>query len=328
MSVSIQRQSDDFDLITLTSSKGSSLTLSQFGAGMYSFLIGGVQMLSSPASYDDYANSKSYYGKFIGPIAGRIKGGKANVGGKEWALPINESPNSLHSASLCYAFHSFEYETKEDEKSLSVTFKAHFPASKGQYNASVDACIAYTLSQDEDKISIVMSCTPDEDAPINLTNHAYFCLGQDSVYSCLLRIRQKAVARYSEGMLLKEFAVPPKALDFSKGKTVGEDIDSPELRDAGGLDHAFLLEEGASPQAELIGKDFILEVSTDAPALQVYATNYPLLGQKMIQGCLDEKGSGITFEAVSRMDKSLVCPKGIGQRRNIVYSFKKRGEES
>lgn len=328
MSVLIQKQSDGFDLITLTSSKGSSLTLSQFGAGMYSFLIGGAQMLSSSASYSDYANSKSYYGKFIGPIAGRVGEGRIYVGDKRWFLPINESHNSLHSASLCYAFFPFEYEISENEEALSVTFERHFPASIGQYNASVDARIVYTLSQKEDKISIAMSCLPDTDAPLNITNHAYFCLGQDNVYSCLLKIRQKGVASYSSGMLLKEFIRPSKALDFSKGKTVGLDINSPDLRDVGGLDHAFLVEGGPLPQAELIGKDFSLEVSTDAPALQIYATNYPIMGQKMIQGCLDSKGSGITFEAVSRMDESLICPKGIKQTRNVTFSFKRRGEGS
>lgn len=326
MSVNIYKQSDGRDLIEIVSKKGSVLTLSQFGAGMYSFRIQEKQMLASPSEYEIYASSKSYYGKFVGPIAGRIEKGEIEVGEEKCHLPLNEGRNSLHSGNLCYAFSSFDYEVEENPRFIKVTFKKKFPASKGEYNANIEACLSYTLEQENDKIFLAMSAIPDVDAPINLTNHAYFCLGQESVYPCLLKVSHKKVARYREGMLLKGFEMPCKALDFSKGKTVGEDILSNELSDVGGLDHAFLLDK-EGPQATLSGKSFVLNVYTDAPALQIYATNYPVLGQKMALGNLDGKGSGITFEPVSRMDESLICRKGVGQTRNIVFSFERREVE-
>ncbi len=328
MSVSVHKQSDGYDLIEVVSRKGSVLTLSQFGAGMYSFLIEGKQMLAAPKDYLTYAHSKSYYGKFVGPIAGRIENGNIVVGEKACRLPINEGSNSLHSGSLCYAFSPFEYEIKETDVSTTVIFAKKFSSCFGQYNANVDASISYTLDQENDTISIVMSAIPDIAAPINLTNHAYFCLGQESIYPCLLKLRQKEVAVYHEGMLLARFEKPLEELDFSKGKTVGKDILAPSLvSSVGGLDHAFLLEEGEAPQATLIGKDYVLEVTTDAPCFQIYATNYPVSGQKMLLGNEDSKGSGITFEPVSRMDESLMCDKNVNQIRNVVFSFKRKGEE-
>lgn len=321
MKVEIQKQSDGLDLISLTSKKGSCLRLSQYGAGMFSFLIEGKEMLARPARYEDYTQSKSYYGKFVGPVAGRVKEGILQENGKTFRLPINEHGNSLHSGSLCYAFAPFAYAMEEKEESAVVRFSSTFPACEA-FPATVEALIEYELFKEEDRIEIKMSLTPDSPCPLNPTLHTYYCLGETSVYPMKLTLKKGQVGLYDEVLLPLGFG-ENEALDFSKGKAVGEDAFSPDTLPVGGIDHAFLSEEKETI-ALLEGKEFTLEAKTSAPAFQIYATNFPVHNLLLGDGKLDHQGSGITFEPVSRMDQSLFHQGGKAFARTQSLKFSKR----
>lgn len=321
MKVEIQKQSDGLDLISLTSKKGSCLRLSQYGAGMFSFLIEGREMLVRPARYEDYTQSKSYYGKFVGPVAGRVKEGILEENGKTFRLPINDHGNSLHSGSLCYAFAPFSYAVEEKKESALVKFSSTFPACEA-FPASVEASIEYELFEEEDRIEIKMSLTPDAPCPLNPTLHTYYCLGETSVYPMKLTLKEGLVGKYDEVLLPLGFEKNP-ALDFSKGKAVGQDAFSKDTLPVGGIDHAFLSEEKETI-ALLEGKEFALETKTSAPAFQIYATNFPVHNLLLGDGKLDHQGSGITFEPVSRMDQSLFHQGGKAFARTQSLKFSKR----
>ena len=322
MKIETQRQSDGFDLLTLTSRKGSCLRLSQLGAGMFSFLIEGREMLARPARYEDYAQSRSYYGKFVGPVAGRVKGGILEGEGRTFRLPTNERGNSLHSGSLCYAFAPFSYAVEEKADSAVVKFSSAFPACE-DFPARVEASIEYRLFEDEDRIEIEMALIPDSPCPLNPTLHAYYCLGQDSVYPMKLTLGPRKVGVYDEDLLPLGFG-ENRALDFSLGKAVGEEAFSPDTLPVGGIDHAFLAERKDN-KAVLEGKERLLEVSASAPAFQIYATNFPVHNLLLGDGRLDHQGSGITFEPVSRMDRNLFRPAGEPFLRKLSLFFKKGG---
>ena len=313
-------------LIKATNDCGMVMSLSSFGAGLFSLDYEGKSMLGQPASYEDYAYSTGYYGKTVGPIAGRIKEGKYEMGGKTYQLPINENGNCLHSASLCYAFAHFDYETQESEESIEVRFFASFPSSPC-FPASSKVEVIYSLARKEASLKITMKVTPDAPIPLNVTNHAYFNLGgEKNVHADTLTLKQREVARYSSSaLLLDRFDKPSKELDFSSPKRIGEDVDSPSLLPVTGYDHCFLLSSSSGPKAVLENAAYRLEIDTDADGLQIYSANFPVSGQLMQSGHLDERASGITFEPVSRMDKSLIYDKGKTWTRFISYRFIKKG---
>ncbi len=323
----IEKVSNGEKLITIANRCGVRVTFSTLGAGLFSLSYEGKSMLSHPASYDDYAYSKSYYGKTVGPIAGRVPQGKYEAGGKAYQLPLNENGNCLHSASLCYAFCHFDYEIEEKEECIDARFFASFPSSEGAFPADVDVEVTYSLSLDEPLLTLKMKATPDEDCPLNITNHSYFNLGgEKNLYGDLLSLKQTEVARYSSSsLLLDRFAPPSEELDFSSPKAIGEGVDSPALLPVTGYDHCFLLSSSPGPKAVLENASYRLEIDTDADGLQIYSTNFPIEGQPMQSGYPDERASGITFEPVSRMDESLVSPKGKAWKRAISYRFVKKG---
>ena len=313
-------------LITIRNDCSLSVTLSSFGAGLFAIDYCGKNMLSHPASYDDYAYSTGYYGKTVGPVAGRIPEGKYEIGSKKYQMPINEKGNCLHSASLCYAFAHFDYQIEEKKETIDVVFKASFPLSEGAFPANTEVEVVYSLSRKEPYLTLTMKATPDEDCPLNLTNHAYFNLGgEKNLYKDILTLKQGEVARYSSSaLLLDHFEKANEELDFSSPKEIGKGVDSPSLLPVTGYDHCFLLLPIPGPKAILENQDYRLEIDTDAQGLQIYSTNFPTEGQLMQSGHLDERASGITFEPVSRMDESLICKKGVTWTRSISYRFSKK----
>ena len=325
-SVGIKEVKNGEKLITITNECPLGVTLSSFGAGLFAIDYGGKSMLSHPASYEDYAYSTGYYGKTVGPVAGRIPQGKYKIGDKEYQMPINENGNCLHSATLTYAFAHFDYEIYEKEETIEAVFKASFPSSEGAFPANTKVEVTYSLSRNEPNLTITMKATPDADCPLNITNHAYFNLGgEKNLYEDVLTLKQGDVARYSSSaLLLDHFEKANEELDFSSSKPIGKGVDSPSLLPVTGYDHCFLLQKGTGPKAILENKSYRLEIDTDADGLQIYSTNFPAEGQLMQSGHLDERASGITFEPVSRMDESLICKKGETWARHISYRFIKK----
>lgn len=325
-SVRIETAESGEKLIAIENDCQLSVTLSSLGAGLFAIRYGGASMLSHPSSYEDYAYSKSYYGKTVGPVAGRIPNGKYEIDGKEYQMPVNENGNCLHSASLTYAFAHFDFKVEEKEKAIDVRFQARFPSEEGAFPADTEVEILYSLSREEPLLALTMKATPNERCPLNITNHAYFNLGgEKNLCGDTLTLKQGEVARYSSSALLLDcFKRPSKELDFSSPKRIGQDIDSPALLPVTGYDHCFLLLDEPGAKATLENEDYRLEVDTDAPGLQIYSTNFPIKGQLMQSGRLDERASGITFEPVSRMDKSLLCEKNRTWARHISYRFTKK----
>ncbi len=325
-SVHIEKVKNGEKLIEISNDCSLSVTLSSLGAGLFAVRYDGKSMLSHPYSYDDYVYSKSYYGKTVGPVAGRIPKGRYRVGDREYQMPLNENGNCLHSATLTYAFAHFDCKVEEKKEAIDVLFQAVFPFSEGAFPADTEVEILYSLSRAEPLLTISMKATPNESCPLNITNHAYFNLGgEKNLYEDTLTLKQGEVARYSSSsLLLDHFEKPNKELDFSAPKAIGQDIDSPSLLPVTGYDHCFLLLDGPGPKAVLENRGYRLEIDTDAQGLQIYSTNFPIEGQLMQSGQLDERASGITFEPVSRMDQSLVCEKNKAWTRRISYRFIKK----
>ena len=92
------------------------------------------------------------------------------------------------------------------------------------------------------------------------------------------------------------------APERSHGKRLGEEISDPLLQNSPtkGYDHGFIFDSGdeAKHKAILSNEHYLMEVFTDAPAVQVYSDNYPRLNMPLTNGHKEGPHSGITLECV------------------------------
>ncbi len=292
---------------TLKNSQGLEVVLSDLGASIYYIKYQDEYMTLSIKNKSDFINKHIYHGKTIGPIANRIPNGILKFGDKEFHYQKNERGNCLHSG---------------DEGIENLIFSSEVEGNKVTFTLNKEGVhyrIIYELN--EEGLSLIHEVQVDEDTPISLTNHAYFCLGDENINHLYLLIpADKFVEADSKNLLaIKERDVPP-FMDFSKLKRIVEDIDNPYLINhvAKGYDHCFLLNK-----EEIILKNdrFQMNIKTDYPALHFYSGNYSD-NVEFFTGP-GERRKGIALEPEDNILKRELLHAGETYKRIIEYRFKK-----
>ena len=170
-----------------------------------------------------------------------------------------------------------------------VVFSRTAEAGEEGYPGKLHVEVRYCLTQ-EDALIIHYTATAEEgDTLLNLTNHTYFNLAGQGKGDILGHRLELAASRYTPvnaeliptGEMLPVAGTP---LDFTTPHTIGERIgaDCPQLKNAGGYDHNFLLDYDAEslnplhPAAELSDpvRGRRLTVFTTEPALQLYSGTF------------------------------------------------------
>ena len=191
-----------------------------------------------------------------------------------------------------------------------MVFSRTAEAGEEGYPGKLHVEVRYCLTQ-EDALIIHYTATAEEgDTLLNLTNHTYFNLAGQGKGDILGHRLELAASRYTPvnaeliptGEMLPVAGTP---LDFTTPHTIGERIgaDCPQLKNAGGYDHNFLLDYDAEslnplhPAAELSDpvRGRRLTVFTTEPALQLYSGNF-LCGERGKGGIAYQKHSGICLE--------------------------------
>lgn len=292
------------ELVTLTNKAGLSVTLSDIGAGIRDLTYKGAPMMVSPESTDVYLGPNGgYYGKTVGPFAGRIKAGRYRVEGKEYRFPANEGKNALHSSCLDYSIRKFKMEVLRGEDGVSVVFSLLDEAANGVYPADISVLVRYKIMENEPVLRLKMMASPTADAPINLTNHSYWNPGAEhTILRDKLYVKASRVLCYDRELLPVEVKDVGEATDFRQAHAIGDFIASKELGKGknAGYDHCFVFDESAKEEAvlRLEGSRFGLEISTDAPAIQIYSLNRPHADFPLSNGQKEIRHGGVALEPV------------------------------
>src|ERR1035437_1333342 len=124
---------------------------------------------------DAYIENCPYFGCVAGRYANRIAYGKFTINGKEYALPINNGPNSLHGGIT--GFDKVIWVPKKIEKPdlVGVELKYRSVHMEEGYPGNLDVTLTYTLNH-KNELHIDYKATADRETIINLTNHTYFNL--------------------------------------------------------------------------------------------------------------------------------------------------------
>jgi aldose 1-epimerase len=244
---------------------------------------------------EGYLGNKPFFGATIGRVANRIAGGKFTLEGKEYALALNDGPNSLHGGRK--GFDKVLWNAEEVSGPDGPAVKLTYLSRDGEegYPGNLSASVTFTVT-DDDALRIDDTATTDKATPVNLTNHSYFNLAGPASGTILDHELMLAADSYTpvDDTLIPtgEIAsVRETPVDFTTPTLIGARID--QLKgDPRGYDHNFVL-RGGEKSPVLAARLYdpksgrVMEVFTTEPGVQFYSGNF-------LDGTLKGKG-GVAY---------------------------------
>lgn len=284
---------------------------------------------------EDYLRQDKYIGALIGRFANRVGGARFSLDGVEYALPANDGPNHLHGGPEGF---DKQVWTIEALSAASVTLSLVSPDGQAGYPGALAVRVTYRLTGHA--LEIDYAAKSDAPTLCSLTNHSYFNLDGHGSGPVGRQHISLPAALYTptdaQSIPTGEIAsVAGTPMDLRQGIPMGRGWDRafPQLRQAGGYDHNWLVPGpiGSLRPAALAWSDktgVALEVLTTQSGVQFYTGNY-------LDGCPAGKGGapyakrwGFCLETQSFPDApnqphfpSAVLPKGRPYRQKTVYRF-------
>lgn len=278
----------EVDLYTL-SNGWLTVKVLNYGGIIYSFDMpdkegNSANISANLESIADYEKNRPFFGALVGRYGNRIAKGKFTLDGKEYTLPKNNGPNSLHGGIK--GFDTVIWEVKEFKTGRSVGLQLSYTAQDGEegYPGKLDVTVVYELnSANEWKMDY--TAKTDKATVVNLTNHTFWNLSgfKSTILNHELLLNADAFLP-TDGTLIPTGEIKKvdgTPLDFRKSRVIGERIgDIKEKAFHGGYDHCFVLNRekrgGMSLCAELYDPDSgrAMKVSTTEPGVQCYSGNF------------------------------------------------------
>ena len=236
-----------------------------------------------------YKDPMSYFGdgaasgKSVGRVANRIAGGKMTIEGVEYRLEVNNGPNHLHGGSKGFANRYWEGRVETNR----VVFSYISEDMEQGYPGELVVEAVYDFD-DEDNLEITYLAKSSKNTVVNLTNHLYWNLHGEGSDKTILdhelklncsKVLEMDTVQIPTGVLLD---VEGTALDFTKGRVFGDEIDSEfnNIRTFRGYDHCFavdgwqknILGEVGELRCEATGRK--VTILSSQPAAVLYTGNW------------------------------------------------------
>ena len=238
-------------------------------------------------------NPSPYFGALIGRYGNRIAKGKFTLDGKEYALSINNAPNTLHGGKIGFDKHVWQAQPGTSAEGPTLTLRYVSKDGEEGFPGTLTVKAVYTLTEDN-ALKVAFEAMTDAPTVINLTNHSYFDLrGAASTGDILNHEITLHASRYlpvdKTSIPLGELRpVAGTPFDFTKPAAIGARIDDPDPQlhfGPGGYDHCYVL-DGYDPKLGAKAEPFlaahvyeptsgrVLELWTSEPGVQFYTANY------------------------------------------------------
>lgn len=213
----------------------------------------------------DYEGVMGYFGAIVGPVANRIGGARAVIGGRDFRFAENEPGRTLHSGPE--GTHAQVWHV-EEVTGAAVTLALAMPDGQGGFPGNRRIVARYEVLAPA-TLRLTVTAETDADTLMNPAQHSYWNLdGSAHWRGHRLRISAEHVLPVDAGLLPRGSVVPVggSPLDFRNGKALREG--------APALDTNFCLSEGREALREVAWLTGALGVTmalaTTAPGLQVY----------------------------------------------------------
>ena len=297
-------------LFTLTNASGASVGIIEYGGIVVSLNVpdrdGNLgDVVLGFDTLDEYVTDTPYFGAITGRYANRIAGGKFEIDGVQYELPVNNGPNSLHGGVK--GFDKVVWEGSQTEAGDGVVLTYTSADGEEGYPGTLAAEVTYTWT-DANELRIDYEAQTDKATVVNLTNHSYFNLADAGASPTLGHLMMINADRYTpiDETLIPAGELAPldgTPLDFREPTSIGARIgeESEQLGFGSGYDHNYVLNRDA-PGLSLAARvteartGRVMEVLTEEPGVQFYSGNF-LDGHHVGKGGVAyERHSGFCLE--------------------------------
>ena len=332
------------ELYILKNKEGNEVAITNYGGAIVAIMVpdkngNRANVIQGHDNIQDVINSpEPYLSTLIGRYGNRICNGKFQLSNKEYSLPINNGPNSLHGGKK--GFNAKVWDALQmNEQSLVLKYVS--PYGEEGYSGEVKVTVVYTFSDDNELVIDYMATT-NKKTIINLTNHGFFSL--TGIANPTPTIDDLVCEINADFYLpIDNTSIPTGEIRFVEGtpfdfrspKPVGQDInaDNEQITNGAGYDHCYVLnkkEEGELSFAARITEQKsgrTMEVFTTEPGVQLYTDNWAD-GYSGQNGATFPRRSGICFEAQHFPDSpnrpyfpSVVLKQGEQYKQKTIYKF-------
>jgi len=278
------------DVYTLTNAQGMEVRILTFGGILQSLRVPDRNgkfddVVLGFASLEPYFVNEPHFGSIIGRYANRIAGGKFTLDGKQYTLPKNDGPNTLHGGIKGFDKVLWQADSSQDQDSASVVLRYTSKDGEEGFPGNLQTKVTYTLA-DSDELTIDYEATTDKATPVNLTSHGYFNLagqGNGDVLGHELLINAGTFTPVDKNLIPTGELRPVRGtpLDFTHPTLIGARIhdDYEQLVLAKGYDQNFVINRN-TPGLVLAAKVHepntgrILVITTTEPGVQFYSANF------------------------------------------------------
>lgn len=265
------------NLYKITNHSGFSVSVMDFGATVTEISVpnkNGVfeNVVLGFDTFNEYAHSNHCIGATCGRYAGRIKGGRFNLGNEVYPLQVNDGENTLHGGAI--GFHKRLWTATLGGDCIELFYLS--PDGDQSFPGELLTKVTYRVAEDNELI-IEYKALSNKPTVLNLTNHSYFNLTgcvEDVLTHELLINASKYTPSDSGFIPTGEIASIPKLLEFKTSKQIGNSI-----HEINGFNHNYIIDGEFGEfrfAAELSHFDSgrKMSVYTTEPALMVYTANY------------------------------------------------------
>jgi len=286
-----------------------------------------TEMVLGYKSPQDYLTDEFYLGATCGRVCNRIAGGKFTLAGRQYQLPLNDGENCLHGGPDNFSLRYWQV-CKRTLTNSSVTLSLVSSSGDQGFPGNFALSVTYQLSADN-KLTIEYSGNTDLATPVNLTNHAYFNLGEQDCQSLYLQMMSSTLLETDTANIPTGNILPVADSDynFREPAVIGyrqQHTEDESLKTKNGYDHCFILDNTpfAQPKAILtsLKNQIILSVYTDQTAIQLY-TGFYLTGKFASYQGLCLEAQNYTDADNNKHFPSNILQPNQQYKRKISYKF-------
>jgi aldose 1-epimerase len=339
----------DVPLYTFVNEKGMRVEITPYG--------GIVRALTAPDrdgrmgdvvlgfdTLNEYVDHNPFFGCLVGRYANRIAGGTFELDGASYEIArLPGQEHALHGGIQGFDKQVWQSWARESWEGPTLELRLISPDGEQGFPGTLSVAVTYTLL-DEGGLKIDYVATTDQPTVVNLTNHSYFNLSGGDASTILnheLMVNANSFTP-ADADLIPTGEIRPVAgtpLDFRDalpgGMPIGARIedDHPQLRNAGGYDHNWIINGEAgrlrlAAQVYEPGSGRLMTVYTTEPGVQVYTSNMLPEGVRGKEGLTYGHRAGLCLETQHYPDSpnqpnfpSTVLEPGQTFRSTTVYRF-------
>ena len=236
------------------------------------------------ATLTPYLDQPQYLGATVGRVANRIAGGRFTFDGRDYRVPVNNGPNSLHGGTQGFDKRIWDV---RDCDAGHVVLCLDSPDGDQNYPGTLTVTATYRL--EEDRLSVDYVATTDRPTLVNLSNHAYWNLaGEGASRGALDQLLTIAADHYlpTDASAIPTGELRPvagTAFDFRTPRRIAEhvrDASDAQIRIGRGYDHNWVVAREVSAAPRLVARledrpsGRVMELLSNQPGLQFYSGNF------------------------------------------------------